>query len=233
MRARFKDLCLDAADPQVSGTFWARVLGGDLVDLGDGDTRVDDPGGPGPASIWVNRVPEPRTVKTRVHLELRMAGADPAELVAAGARVVRAPDREIEWWVLADPDGNEFCVFAAGPDTSPGPMELVVDAAQPERLARWWAGVLGGDVEITGWDAASLIGAAGFPFDEWIFNPVPEGKTVKNRMHWDVDLDEPEPSALVRAGATLLREPDDAVRWWVLADPEGNEFCVFTPGPTQ
>ncbi|WBB53931.1 hypothetical protein O7601_25805 [Verrucosispora sp. WMMD573] len=48
-------------------------------------------------------------------------------------------------------------------------------------------------------------------------------------MHWDVDLATAEPSALIRAGATLLREPDDAVSWWVLADPEGNEFCAFPP----
>ncbi|MER7891286.1 VOC family protein [Micromonospora sp. NPDC094482] len=234
MIARFKDLCIDAADPAQLGAFWARVLDGSVVDTGDGDTRVDaGPDGVGPESIWVNRVPEPRTVKTRVHLELRLAGDDPAALLAAGARVVREPDDEIEWWVLADPDGNEFCAFAARPDTSPGPMELVVDTVEPQRLAQWWAGVLGGAVEMTGWDAASLVGAANFPWDEWVFNPVPERKTVKNRMHWDVDLIDPEPTGLIRAGATLLREPDDAISWWVLADPEGNEFCAFAPRPTQ
>ncbi|WP_422733051.1 VOC family protein [Micromonospora sp. WMMD558] len=234
MIARFKDLCLDAADAQVLGEFWGRVLDGEVVDAGDGDTRVDPrAAGSGAESIWVNRVSEPRTGKTRVHLELRLAGADPAPLVAAGARIVREPDEEIEWWVLADPDGNEFCAFAGRPDTRPGPMELVVDCAEPERLAGWWAGVLGGEVEMTGWDAASLIGATGFPWDEWIFNPVPERKTVKNRMHWDVDLVDPEPTALIRAGATLLREPTDQTRWWVLADPEGNEFCAFPPRPTE
>ncbi|WP_309227476.1 VOC family protein [Micromonospora thermarum] len=58
-------------------------------------------------------------------------------------------------------------------------------------------------------------------------------KTVKNRMHRDVDLVDPEPTALIRAGATLLREPTDQTRWWVLADPEGNEFCAFPPRPTE
>lgn len=60
-----------------------------MVDTGGGDARVD-PGRsvPGPESIWVNQMPEPRTVKTRVHLDLRLAKADPAALLAAGARPI-------------------------------------------------------------------------------------------------------------------------------------------------
>ena len=54
-----------------------------------------------------------------------------------------------------------------------------------------------------------------------LFDPVPEPKTVKNRMHWDVYGDVAE---LVGRGATVL---DEQPRWTVLADPEGNEFCVF------
>jgi hypothetical protein len=60
----------------------------------------------------------------------------------------------------------------------------------------------------------------------WIC-PVPEAKTVKNRVHMDVFGDTDE---LVALGATVLRLRDDDERNWdVLADPEGNEFCVFTP----
>ena len=65
----------------------------------------------------------------------------------------------------------------------------------------------------------------------WVV-PVPEEKTVKNRMHHDVVGDT---QALLAAGATLVRlrdadtEPDGAIEWDVLADPEGNEFCVFSP----
>jgi hypothetical protein len=60
------------------------------------------------------------------------------------------------------------------------------------------------------------------------FAPVPEPKTVKNRIHWDVWADDVQP--LLDAGATLLRARDDEIGWDVLADPEGNEFCVFRPG---
>ncbi|MFG1837428.1 VOC family protein [Micromonospora sp. NPDC049175] len=232
MIARFKDLCLDATDALALGAFWARMLDGDVADAGDDDTRVDPRSARSTAeSIWVNKVPEPRVGKTRVHLDLRLAGADPAALLAAGARLVREPAGEATWWVLVDPEGNEFCAFPAREGTGPGPFELVVDSADPLAQATWWAGVVGGAVEDES-THAGVTGAAGFPWDHWVFAGVPEPKTVKNRLHWDVDLLDPEPMALIAAGATLLREPLDATHWWwVLADPEGNEFCAFPPRP--
>jgi hypothetical protein len=234
MIARFKDLCMDAADAPALAGFWARILHGEVIDTGDGDARVDvRPGGAGPESIWVNQVPEPRTGKTRVHLDLRLPDADPAALLAAGARLVREPDAEVDWWVLADPDGNQFCAFPPGTDKQRGVFELVVDSADPAAQARWWAGVVGGQVGGEGEDYTYLTGAAGFPWGSWIFDPVSERKRVKNRVHWDVDRTDRDPGTLIAAGAVLLREPDDRVGWWVLADPEGNEFCAFPPRPTQ
>ncbi|MEU8185454.1 VOC family protein [Micromonospora sp. NPDC049047] len=231
MIARFKDLCLDAADPLALGGFWARMLDADVADAGDDDTRVDPRSARSPAeSIWVNKVPEPRVGKTRVHLDLRLADADPAALLAAGARLVREPAGAATWWVLVDPEGNEFCAFPAREGARPGPFELVVDSADPLAQATWWAGVVGGTVEDES-SHAGISGAAGFPWDYWVFVGVPEPKTVKNRLHWDVDLVDPEPTALIDAGATLLREPHPQARWWVLADPEGNEFCAFPPHP--
>ncbi|WP_433125613.1 VOC family protein [Micromonospora sp. CA-240977] len=231
MIARFKDLCLDATDPLALGGFWARLLDADVADAGDEDTRVDPRSARSKAeSIWVNKVPEPRVGKTRVHLDLRMADADPAALLAAGARLVRKPSGAATWWVLVDPEGNEFCAFPPREGTGPGPFELVVDAADPVAQATWWAGVVGGVIEDESTHAA-VSGAAGFPWDYWVFAGVPEPKTVKNRLHWDVDLIDPEPTALIAAGATLLREPHAQARWWVLADPEGNEFCAFSPHP--
>jgi hypothetical protein len=54
-----------------------------------------------------------------------------------------------------------------------------------------------------------------------------EPKAVKNRIHWDVTVHTVAP--LVKVGATVLREPGGDIGWHVLADPEGNEFCTFTP----
>ncbi|SCF02956.1 hypothetical protein GA0070564_102686 [Micromonospora mirobrigensis] len=222
---------MDATDAHALGAFWAGILDGGLVDTGDGDTRVDPRGRSGAESIWVNTVSEPRTGKTRVHLDLRLTRDDPGALLAAGARLVREPDAEIDWWVLADPDGNQFCAFGPGAGGRPGVFGLVVDCADPTAQAGWWAGVVGGRVATTDDGDVALVGAAGLPWDRWVFDQVPERKRVKNRVHWDVDLTDPEPTRLITAGATLLREPDDRVGWWVLADPEGNEFCAFPPRP--
>ncbi|MQY11786.1 hypothetical protein SRB5_19050 [Streptomyces sp. RB5] len=69
---------------------------------------IVDPADRGPR-IWVNPVPEPKTVKNRMHIDVN---GDTEELVALGATVVRRQDDEIEWDILVDPEGNEFCVFA-------------------------------------------------------------------------------------------------------------------------
>ena len=55
--------------------------------------------------------------------------------------------------------------------------------------------------------------------------PVPEPKSIKNRIHWDVDTT--DVATLTAYGAEVVRHPDDEVVWTVLVDPEGNEFCAF------
>ncbi|MBI1379413.1 MAG: hypothetical protein GC157_18340 [Frankiales bacterium] len=235
----FKDLCLDAGDAEALATFWAHLLHRKAERADDeGGWRVDPPAhGPDALGIWVDPVPEPRTGKTRVHLDVRLPDADVGPLLAQGARLVREPDDEIRWWVLADPEGNEFCAMApAAPEyglptvTVPAAFELVVDAADPEAQARWWAERTGGTARTRGSGFWWIEGAAGLPWDYWVFNPVPEAKTVKNRMHWDTTLRGDDPAALVDAGARVLRSPGQELEWWVLADPEGNEFCAFPLG---
>jgi predicted enzyme related to lactoylglutathione lyase len=66
----------------------------------------------------------------------------------------------------------------------------------------------------------------GAPFESLDFVPVPEPKTVKNRIHLDLLTD--DVSALVAAGASVIRPRDEEIGWTVLADPDGNEFCAFT-----
>ncbi len=74
----------------------------------DWPVPIVDPAGAGP-QIWVVPVPERKTGKNRMHLDVF---GDPDELLGRGATLVRRRDDEIEWDVLADPEGNEFCVFA-------------------------------------------------------------------------------------------------------------------------
>jgi len=116
--AVFRDLCLDANDPQRVGAFWAAVLGRTAEDAEQGDgtsrdvyLRTAADGGP---NLYVNGVPEPKTIKDRMHLDVTLsAGRTVAHLVALGASVLSEPRGDAWWWVLADPEGNEFCAFAA------------------------------------------------------------------------------------------------------------------------
>jgi hypothetical protein len=122
MLATFRDLCIDAGDPQVVGAFWAAVLGRTVEDAGQGDGTTRDAflqaGPDGGPSIYVNGVPEPKTVKDRIHLDVTLEpGQEIADLLRLGATVVTGPDPK-RWWVLADPEGNEFCAFLAETDAT-------------------------------------------------------------------------------------------------------------------
>lgn len=219
----FKDLCLDAVDPAVAAAFWGPVLGLRARSAGGPDLLLHD--GVDEHRLWINRVPEPRTVKQRVHLDVHVAAV--ADLVALGATVLDVSPR---WTVLADPEGGELCAFVRPPeDLRPYRLyEVVVDAADPEAIARWWAGVFGGTAEDDSTEEFSWVeGIPGLPGESLVFQRVPEPKVVKNRIHWDLWGDR---DTLVAAGAQVLRPRADGRAWDVLADPEGNEFCVFGPG---
>lgn len=215
MLARWKDLCIDANDVAASAAFWGAVL--NLSVSRDHLTGVT----PGDA-IWVNKVREKKTVKNRVHLDVHTASVQ--SLTDLGAQMIR-PAGEDPWTVLADPDGQEFCAFVRDELPAKRLYELVVDCEHPAALAQWWSDVLGGRPEAVDDGDWSLGGVPDAPFEQIVFETVPEGKTVKNRVHWDVIAPALEP--LVEAGATLLRPPGGRRRWNVLADPEGNEFCAF------
>jgi hypothetical protein len=220
--ARWQDMCIDAADPPRLGQFWAGVLGLSLEVHDDGDAvlRGDRP----ERTVWVNRVPEPKTVKNRVHLDL-VAPPSAADLGVLGAAPIGSSENErYTWTVLADPEGGEVCVF----DQPEAPLALVVDTNDPVTDASWWADVLGASTAVApGGLRRWVTDVPGFPFQVIKFVPVPEPKTVKNRVHWDVVVEDVE--ALVARGAVVLRTPDDVVHWHVLADPAGNEFCAFAP----
>ncbi|AUH44234.1 VOC family protein [Streptomyces sp. CMB-StM0423] len=113
MPARFKDLALDARDHQALADWWCTALGYTRrQDTGEEwpaewPVPIHDPAGQGPL-IWINPVPEAKTVKNRMHLDV---WGVPEEMEALGATLVRRRDDEIDWSVMTDPEGNEFCVF--------------------------------------------------------------------------------------------------------------------------
>lgn len=219
----FKDLCIDASDPVLLGKFWAAGLGLEFHRQSGGDTYLTGP--TEQHTIWVNRVDEPKTVKHRLHLDVNSRSIP--EYVDRGATII--DDRTNAWTVMRDPEGGEFCVFVRDEEQRHAIHALVVDCestATASSLAEWWAAALDATVVHDERGFSSVVGVEGGPFDSLDFVPVPEAKTVKNRLHIDVTARELAP--VIAHGAQVLRPQDDEISWTVCADPEGNEFCVFT-----
>ncbi len=129
--AIYKDLVIDASDARRSGTFWAAALGLRLEENGPDDVVLK---GRTPAhTVWIDQVPEPKTVKNRVHLDLHTG--DIETLTAAGATVLN--DTDFRWIVMADPEGQEFCAFVREEPPEDRLYEIIVDCADPERVARF------------------------------------------------------------------------------------------------
>jgi Glyoxalase-like domain len=109
--------------------------------------------------------------------------------------------------------------------------QLVVDSHDPSALARFWAAVLGHQVLADDGDEV-MVGADEHAYPGLCFLRVPGTKTVKNRLHIDLDPDD-QAAEVERLLALGARRADigqgDDVSWVVLADPEGNEFCVLRP----
>ncbi|MFV2019099.1 MULTISPECIES: VOC family protein [unclassified Micromonospora] len=106
---------------------------------------------------------------------------------------------------------------------------LVVDAHDPARLARWWAEALGYRIVHEAPDEVEIRKSPEQP-PGLLFVPVPESKQLKNRIHLDLRPTDQaaEVERLVDMGARRVDLDQGDVSWMVLADPEGNEFCVLS-----
>jgi predicted enzyme related to lactoylglutathione lyase len=244
MPTRLVELSVDALDPSRLARFWAAALGWEVTAQEAGEMVVEPPGYryPDPVALPLTfaPVPEPKTGKNRLHLDLASASAqDQAEQVERlrelGATPADIGQGEVPWVVLADPEGNEFCVLDPRPvyrDT--GPLAAVImDCADPAALTGFWELASGWACQRLEEDFASLRSPGGTgPFLELL--QVPDIKKVKNRIHPDVAPERGEDHAaavarLREAGAVPVDVGQRDVDWTVLADPAGNEFCVLTP----
>ncbi|WP_430791125.1 VOC family protein [Actinoplanes sp. G11-F43] len=239
MATRLVQLNMKARDDAALGGFWASLLGWEISSEGPGVTNLEPVGFvyPDPVAVCLDLIvsAEPKTVKNRVHVDLA-AGGDRAELVARlmrlGATPVDVGQGDVPWTVMADPEGNEFCVSDT-PPAETGPIAaVVVDCADPRAMAAFWGEATDWSVhQVTDHEAVLRSAKEVGPYLRFV--RVPEAKTVWNRVHLDVRPypgDDPatEVARLCALGATAVDlEPD--VSWTVLADPEGNEFCVLAP----
>jgi catechol 2,3-dioxygenase-like lactoylglutathione lyase family enzyme len=117
MDIRIQCLCIDSANPSKSAAFWEAALGWRRTHDSHSEVVLEPPEGSpedgvAPDLLFL-KVPEPKAAKNRLHLDLRPRdqAAEVARLEALGARRVDVGQGEVSWVVLADPDGNEFCVL--------------------------------------------------------------------------------------------------------------------------
>ena len=124
MTSKFTELAIDCADPRSLARFWCAVLDYEVQDEDDGVVTIGPPmvpegenrRGPVPPALTFAHVPERKSVKNRLHLDLNPADTGQDEevrrLLGLGARHADVGQGDESWVVLADPEGNEFCVLA-------------------------------------------------------------------------------------------------------------------------
>jgi predicted enzyme related to lactoylglutathione lyase len=231
-------LSFDANDPHRLARFWAGLLDRELADDRDGGTGLlpDDNSG-----FRLRFVPsqEQKTGQNRMHFDLTSTSLDDQQRTAAkalelgGRHIDVGQLPEEEHVVLADPEGNEFCVIEPGNEflADCGFIgALACDGSQ--KVGYFWSDALGWPLV---WDQdqeTAIQSPNGGPKITWGGPPLMP-KTGKNRLHFDLtpatDGDQQaEVDRLISLGATRLDIGQGEVDRVVLADPDGNEFCVLS-----
>jgi predicted enzyme related to lactoylglutathione lyase len=239
MTSHLVSLCFDANDVPRLARFWSGVLGWEMAeDPQDGIALLpnDDTG----FRLRFVHTDEPKSRLNQMHFDLTSASVEEqrqtvARALALGGRhfdVGQGPEEEHV--VLADPEDNEFCVIEPGNSflAECGFIGALASDGSQE-VGYFWSEALGWPLV---WDQdqeTAIRSPYGGPKITWGGPPVTP-KTGKNRLHFDIappaDGDQgAELDRLVSLGATPIDIGQGDVTWVVLADPDGNEFCLLTP----
>ncbi len=252
MAMRFENVIIDARDPKALATWWAEALAwvvhAEDPEIGEYDVceRLNEDGTYSFPELVFGAVPDPGLGRERVHLDLNSFSLDDQRatverLLSMGAThadVGQASDAKFV--VLADPEGNHFCVLDPRREYAHLGSLAGYTLAAHDAGAIWelWAVATGwkASVDEHG-DVALAPPDGGIPL-EIITRPTMPVDHAKNRIHLDVRPSAHEDQAEVVARLVALgARPVDVgqhdgppVSWVVLADPEGNELCVLAPG---
>jgi predicted enzyme related to lactoylglutathione lyase len=233
-------LCFDAIDPLRLARFWSGVLGWEIADDPSDVVSLlpnDDTG------FQLDFAPTrgPKAGPNQMHFDLTSSSlADQQQKVARalglGARHIDIGQTPEEGHVvLADPEGNEFCVIEPGNNflADCGLIGAVAGEGSQE-VGYFWSQALGWPLV---WDQdqeTAIRSPLGGPKITWGGPPL-RPKTGKYRLHFDVAPpaggdQRAEVDRLVSLGASRLDIGQGGdVSWVVMADPDGHEFCVLTP----
>ncbi len=251
MALRLVQVNFKARDDAALGRFWAQALGWGVSSEGPGVTNLEPVGFvyPDPAAVCIDlvAVPDPETVNYRGYLELATTSATHrtrllGRLEELGATVLNAaadagrPGPAAT--ALADPEGNVFHVLEPDPmyqDTGPI-ATVVVGCADPRAMAGFWDAAIDWTLHEVTDDYARLRSAQGVgPYLEFRRGSGPRPNPSPTRIHLDVrpyrgDDQAAEVARLHALGAADVDLGQGEVSWAVLADPEGNEFCILASG---
>ncbi|MFD9135956.1 VOC family protein [Streptomyces bottropensis] len=239
MTSRLHALCFDANDPAGLARFWAGVLDWETVDDPYGALALapnDDTG------FRLRFLPsqEKKTVPNQMHFDLTSRSLDDqrqtvARVLDHGGRHIdigQLPDEEHV--VLADPEGNEFCVIEPGNGflADCGFIGALASDGSQE-VGYFWSRALGWPLVWDQDEETAIRAPHGGPKVTWGGPPLAP-KAGKYRLHFDlappVGGDQrAEADRLVSLGATPVDIGQGDVDWVVLADPDGHEFCVLPP----
>jgi predicted enzyme related to lactoylglutathione lyase len=239
MTSRLVALSFDANGPGALARFWAVALGWSVEDETGRVVRLVPTDGTR-FGIRFERVREPKVGRNRLHLDLTSASADDQQetverLVELGARHIdvgqSAEDPHV---VLADPEGNEFCVIEPGNSflAGCGRFGSITCDGSPQ-VGYFWSAALGWPLVWDQDEETAIRAADGTgPFITW-GPPVPP-TAARDRLHLDIapaddGAQRAEVDRLVSLGATRIGTARDDADRVVLTDPDGNEFCVLRP----
>lgn len=240
MPTRFVHLAVDSAQPPVIARFWTQMLGWSVSYEDDEESFVS--GSAPDLGLAFVPVPEPKTVRNRIHLDLASSSPEhQTELVTRaldlGARRIDIGQGDVPWTVLADPENNEFCILEPRDHfSSSGPIAaMVLDTLDPPALAPFLSAAVGWPVHTWSPSYLALRAPTPDPGRPWLaLVRTPHPKQAKNRIHIDVapfptDDHAAEVTRLTSLGARPVDVGQADAPWTVLADPQDNEFCVLTP----
>lgn len=198
--------------------------------------------------VYGDHTTGPKTNKNRAHLDLAVRQDALAEVVGrvrdlGGDRTDIGQGDRVAWEVVADVEGNELCLLPTRPRDDPGPVVTVdavtLDADDVDLVGSFWQELLGWQ-EVARNEGSVRLRAPDADAWELLVLASPDPHEGKIRLHPDL-LAEGEPGDAGRRpveverardlGATRADIGQGEVPWTVLADPEGNEFCVLDPYP--
>ncbi len=239
MPCRLVALTVDANDPLRLARFWAGLLGWETAGESD-DGLVLLPSDDTGFQLRFRPTQERKVGQNRAHFDLTSTSLEDQQQTVAraldlGARHIDVGQRPEEGHVvLADPEGNEFCVIEPGNGflADCGFVgALACDGSQ--EVGYFWRDALGWPLV---WDQdqeTAIRSPHGGPKITWGGPPLMP-KTGKNRLHLDLappasGNQQAEVDRLVSLGATRIDTGQGEVSWVAMADPDGNEFCVLSP----